>query len=78
MFEREELHPQQDLLRHAHLVAAAHNPPLVSPRGDKQFWSYKDFLKADPWAPPKAKKPPPTAAEIAAQVAAVNKSRRKK
>lgn len=77
MFEREDLHPQQELLRHAQLLAAAYNPPLVSPRGKNKFWVASDFLKADPWAPPKVKKPPPTAAQVAAQVAAVNAARRK-
>ncbi len=76
MFANEELHPRVNALRHAQLLAAIHNGQWR--RKDKKPWTSPDFIKADPWAPPPAKKPPPSPAQLMAQVASMNASRRKK
>lgn len=75
MFEMEELSPRAHVVRHARLLAAAANGPLK--RRDRKPWAASDFLGADAWAPPQAKKPPPTAAQLRAQVTALNARRRK-
>lgn len=69
-FEREQLHPAADRFRQAQLIAAAHNGPLA--RHDKQLWTTSHLLAPDAWAPPAPEPVPPTAQDLAAQVAAIN------
>lgn len=77
MFEREELHPQVDVLRHAELLAGVHNGPRT--RNARKILAHTAFLKPDPWATaPTKKKQPPTAAELAAQIAAMNAARHRR
>lgn len=45
----EEATEAHDRLRHAQLLAALHNGPLV--RNDKRLFTTADFLEPDPWAP---------------------------
>jgi hypothetical protein len=73
MFSAEELHPRSDRLRHAQLLAALHNGPLMR-KGGKKFWSTTEFLD-DPWSKP-AGKVKLTAAQLAAQAASINATRR--
>ena len=72
IFQREQLHPAADRMRHAQQIAAARNGPLT--RVDKALWSTADCLPPDPWAPPPQPAAPaqPSAAELAAQVARLN------
>jgi hypothetical protein len=71
-FEREQLHPAADRQRHAQLMAATASGPMT--RRDAAPWSTTHFLPPDPWAPaePDEPPPPPTAAQLAAQIAALN------
>jgi hypothetical protein len=71
-FEREQLHPVTDRQRHAQLLAAAHNGPMT--REDGAHWSTAHFMPPDPWAPPAPPEStePPTAQQLADQVAALN------
>lgn len=59
--------PEWDALRHAQLLAAAHNGALV--RTDKRQWAAADFMPRDPWAPA-APRPGPPVAESAQQLLA--------
>lgn len=71
-YQREQLHPSADRLRHAQQLAAAHNGPLS--RQDKRLWRSADLMAADPWAAqPDAAPAPPSAAQLAAQVEAINR-----
>lgn len=72
-FEREQLHPATARQRHAQLLAAAHNGPVS--RKDGAHWSTDHFMPPDPWAPepaPPEATVPPTAQQLADQVAALN------
>lgn len=71
-FEREQLHPASDRLRHAQLLTAAHNGPMS--RRDGAHWAASMFLPPDPWAPPAQAIEPeqPSPQQLAAQVAALN------
>lgn len=72
LFSSEGLSLAAERLRHAQLLAAAHNGPLT--RNDKALWRPADLLPPDPWAPqdePDAE--PPTHAQLAAQVDHINR-----
>jgi predicted TIM-barrel fold metal-dependent hydrolase len=73
-FEHEQLHPAADRMRHAQQLAAAHNGPLS--RRDGAHWAASMFMPPNPWAPPQAQgasePAPPTAQQLADQVAALN------
>lgn len=49
----EQVGPHWDRLRHAELMAAAHNGTNVKHRDARPF-SALDFFTADPWSPPPA------------------------
>lgn len=51
--QAERVGPDWDALRHAELVAAAHNGALQ--KKDKSLFTVADFVPADPWAPPRPK-----------------------
>lgn len=72
IFQNEQLHPAADRVRHAQLLAAARNGPLT--KADRALWSTAECLPPDPWAPPAetVAPAPPTAAQLAAQVAHIN------
>lgn len=73
-FQHEQLHPQATWRRHAQLLAATHNGPLV--RKDGAFWHSADFVPTDPWAPPvqmHETEPAASAATLAAQVESLNR-----
>jgi hypothetical protein len=72
MFTAEELHPAADRMRHAQLLAAMQNGQLT--RKSKKLWTAGDFMR-DPWAPAPVKKTL-SPAQVAAQVASFNASRR--
>lgn len=68
-FDHEQLHPGADRMRHAVLVAAVHNGPLV--RKDKELWSAAHVLPPPPWSRAQDAAAP-TARQIAAQVDQIN------
>lgn len=70
MMRNEQLHPAAERLRHAQLLAAAHNGPMN--RKNKQAFASAEFLPADPWASPAPAKPAAAADAVAASVAAIN------
>lgn len=61
--------PVWDALRHAELLAAAHNGALLKP--DKSTWRALDFMPPDPWAPAKPPATVDSAEQLAAQLAAL-------
>lgn len=69
-YQIEQQHPQAERFRHAQLLASSMNGPVT--RASKEVFVASEFVPADPWAPPKLAEPPPTPAEVAAQVAAIN------
>lgn len=72
LFSLEGLTLKAERLRHAQLLAAAHNGPLT--KADKSMWRAVDLLPGDPWAPvEQADSSPPSAAELAAQVDRINR-----
>jgi hypothetical protein len=75
--EREGLTPAQEATRDALLIASTMNGPMQ--RRDKKPWTPAHILPADPWSttpPAPAKRVPPTAAQLRAQVASLNARRR--
>lgn len=77
-FAIEDLHPRAGVRRHYELMAAVHSGPLKHPRGKNRVWRASDLRKPDPWELPSPKRPPPSAADVAAQVASINASRRRR
>ncbi len=61
--------PEWDALRHAELLAAAHNGALLKP--DKSTWRASDFMPRDPWAPAAPQPGVAGAQELAAHIAAL-------
>ena len=74
IFSKEQLHPAADRMRHAQLMAAGHNGPLV--KRDKSTWSTAQFMGSDPWelVDEAVEAPAPTSQQIAAEVARINAS----
>lgn len=73
MFNTEQLHPANERLQHAQVLAALHNGPLSKP--DKTLWQASRFLDLTPWALEEqtpAEPAQPTAEQLAKQVAAIN------
>lgn len=60
--DNEQVGPQWQRLRHAELMAATGNAGRTQ-HVDSRPWEPRDFLRADPWAPP----PAPAAAITPAQ-----------
>lgn len=71
-FLAEQLHPSAQRVRFAQLLSATHNG-AVTKRGGGMF-SVDDFLPVDPWAPAAPPSEAPTAEQLAAQIAAMNRS----
>lgn len=69
-FEREQLHPAAQRLRHAQLLAAVSNGAMT--RRDGAHWAASHFLPPDPWAPPEPEPEQPSPQQLAEQVAALN------
>lgn len=72
LFSSEGLSLAAERLRHAQLLAAAHNGPLT--RSDKALWRATDLMPPDPWTEQdEADSAPPTPAQLAAQVDHINR-----
>lgn len=74
IFSKEQLYPADDRMRHAQLIAALHNGALI--KRDKTTWQAAQFMDAEPWqiVQEAAEAAPPTAQQIAAEVARINAS----
>lgn len=66
MFAADQLHPVAEQMRHAQLMAAAHNGPLQ--RSGKELWAASQFMAPDAWAFETKAAPP----NLQAQVDAIN------
>jgi hypothetical protein len=75
MFANEQLHPSIAQARHGQLLAAIYTGQAKPPQGQKGHRA-ADFMARDPWAPPAAKEPQLTPAQLKAQVASVNAMRK--
>lgn len=74
IFSKEQLHPVAERMRHAQLMAAEHNGPMV--KRDKSAWQAPQFMGTDPWemAEEAIEVIAPTSQQIAAEVARINAS----